>query len=507
MLQYQDLRRLLGPCIQAYAIPDMDNKAFSEEKNYVSSSGLKDYLVDPELALRQRVLKTSPTKEHTDLTLSKFRKGRAVHTGGLEGRTKLQAEYPVFSSSSKKAGPQWEKFTAEHPQAYIQDNILLKKEQEEIETLVDVLEKGIQERRKFMQGQGWEIVKYFPEMSIFAVYQSGLAIKVRLDALFILRVSGQLFIVIQDVKTTSSSVTDTAKLQYDIEKFFYHLQGVIYLNTAQEVLSRPAILQSLGVDGVPQGNHVELPAVYDLLWVSKTALMCGFQNEFLRYLTVDSPERWDHWGIGAAMAAIAHYNHVHKKTEKLIRDAHLANSKDALNEIGGVIPVPPRNNIKYSHGRYIDLAESLRESTLHIPVTEQLVRQKINQLFPKQIAPFTVVMTGEDKAPEAEAEVETEAVKGDGITFPKDAIKTLSKKELRAHPALGKLNIDWSTNINTVRSQIRKELGWRNGHHKKETECDTKKNLPLLPGENPKAKGRPKAKRKRKAVKKEVGNE
>ena len=487
MYQYHDLDAILGACQDIKVVPTLTEQQFAGNKEYISASGLKKYLEDPELALRERVLKTSPGPVHSEKTKSKFRIGRAVHAHGLEGKESLTHRFPVFKGE-KKAGPDWKSFCRKYPGAAKADNILKQKEHEEVLLFGEILNKALAAKQEYLQSNGWTLIKYFPEISLFIKFERGLNLKARLDAMSLWRQSsGQISLVVDDVKTTSRSVTNVEGLQYDIENFTYHLQGVVYLYMARKIFQDPQTWGALGISDIPPGTTVG-NGVYDLIWVSKTAHMCGIQQGMLLDDPVTAPvaEGWNHWGIAATIAAITqHYHTLQNKGLHLISAAQNAKKKEWLNEVAGMITCEPRHNIKYSHDKYLSIADNakLQPDMLAFDTSEESMRQAISRAFPKPITGLQVFIQApedkkETKAPPKVKKVEKEIAPPAKViahasivenfvdtatektAFPTlKEIDTMYKAALKKHPALKNLEgIDWTKNLRGLRADIKDKI-------------------------------------------------
>ena len=485
-MQYQDVRNILGPCVQAQIIENFPDGKFRDAKDYVSASGLKDYLQDPELALRVRVLKTSPRPEKGATAKSNMRIGKAIHCYGLEGEKVYREKFPTFTLSEKRGGEAWKVFQKENPQAAADDNILSIKEEVAVQDLGPKLVAGLQTKIQSFQERGWGVLKACPELSIFATYASGISIKVRLDALFLLSIQGQLIFMVEDVKTTSKSVTNFNGLSLDIEAFLYHLQGIVYLMVAQDALSIPQNIRQLGVEPGTD-NHMNMGGQFNFLWLSKLSETCGFQEGFLNYGQV-AEKSWDYWGLSAFATALVHYKQVLEKGGNLLQAATNNAKKETLEETAIFMDAPPTGRMRWSHGSYVDTANEHRMSQLRFPITEASLRSGIQQVFPPEVEtpepptvtarpapkkkkkttpppPKEAVKVEEEKEKEKKEEKDpTLAPVPSGVmstVLDKDTLEFFSRELLRDHPVVlsGKLDpIDWKKNVRSIKAGIKKTL-------------------------------------------------
>lgn len=491
-MQYNDVKNMLGPCTQALVYEGMADSKYANAKDYVSAGGLKEYLTDPELALRVRVLKTSEKPEFGATAMSNMRIGKAVHCYGLEGEEVFKAKFPSYTITPSKRGEAWEKFKEENKEAFREDNILNVKEEIAVNDLGPKLKKGLEAKITSFQTRGWEVLKACPEISMFATYASGISLKIRIDALFILRINGLLFFAVEDVKTTAKSITDFDALAYDIDSFKYHLQAVVYLMVAQDALSNPANLRQLGVEPGTD-DYLNIGGQFNFLWLSKLSKTCGFQEAFLNYGQVEDGS-WDNWALAAFATSLVHLNNVLAKGETVLNQAAEANNKEVLDEVATFVQAPPSGRMRWSHGKFVDIANDNRINQMQFRLTEASLRGNIKQIFPPEFVmpePPEIEQVKrkpkkKKKAPppppkEVKKKEEMKVVKeevggeikedvlynkeesdlGGFAILTKDNLNEHNKADLKEHPVInsGLLSyIDWDKNVKTIKAAIKRDL-------------------------------------------------
>ena len=165
----QQIGQLLGSVKSTVVVQDMSDKAYHGDTKYLSSSVLKDYLIDPTLAVQRRILKSAAPKEFGKTVQNSMRIGRAAHAWALEGKDKFEDCFPVFKGT-KRAGEDWRKFQKIY-EGIDPDDILTVPECEKASQVGASAESAIQALYASFDKAGFEVLQKFPEISFFVEYE------------------------------------------------------------------------------------------------------------------------------------------------------------------------------------------------------------------------------------------------------------------------------------------------------------------------------------------------
>lgn len=387
-VEFADLRRLKGRMVDCYASPNLSDKEYANNKNYMSTGTIKDYLDDPQLAMRKRVLHLTPQKPLSDQAKKAVRIGKALHALLLEGVDVYKENFPVFTAD--KRGKAWANFKEEHPEAAKNDQILSKSEELEIDAFQDVGKRAIENRLLYYKTKGWELLDSLHEVSFLATYANGYKIKVRCDSLNLLKVGNDLFFEIVDMKTTVSSAFLDEQLANAISNFHYAVNGATYLDVVQEALQHATVWQQLGIDKhLPSNGQPLNPFVqFNLFWVSKETCSCKY-HEFLSYAPVVE-ESWSYYGCIGYYAALIYYYQELQKVTDLVAIASQGENKGLLDAFhkGSVDTLGKRTFWKYA--KHIT---NIQKAPLEVvlPFNEETLRQEIDKHFPPPPPPTMVL--------------------------------------------------------------------------------------------------------------------
>ncbi len=194
--------------------PPIKNSEYHKEDTYLSSSGLKLLLKDPEQFYREKILKENAQKSSAAMELGSY-----VHCVCLE--PELLDEEFAFFQGWRKAGKDWEDFKANPAH---KNKIILSIPQVEQGNLYAQTVKGRQEALQLLSsGQ--------PEVALTAIV-SDVPVKMKADYINL----EQNYIA--DIKTTGQP----AGLEYfklAVDQFGYDLSAALYCMIAEEVYGRP----------------------------------------------------------------------------------------------------------------------------------------------------------------------------------------------------------------------------------------------------------------------------
>lgn len=190
---------------------DVSNKDYHDDREYISSSGLKLLLKDPKEFHKKYILGEAENKNS-----SAFEEGSYAHSLILEPE-KVESEYRFFEGF-RKAGKEWEQFKEDNKGF----QILSKAQKIRTEELVEAYHR-MPVAKKLIEPCQSELT--------CCVEIDGVKIKVRADAINI--DAGY----IADVKTTGYA-SDATSFANTCKQFGYELSGALYCLAFSQVLNK-----------------------------------------------------------------------------------------------------------------------------------------------------------------------------------------------------------------------------------------------------------------------------
>ena len=192
-----------------YGINTCTNSEYHGDRQFMSSSNLKQLLKDPAVFYKERILgEAEPQKER-----AAFTEGSLVHSLILEPHM-VEAEYAFFDGM-RKQGKDWEAFKAAHADSG--KTLMSKPQKMRCEFWVDSYKKNKIAQELITGGE--------PEHTICHNYE-GLDLKVRTDYINI----DKGYIV--DVKT-SAFLIDQDSFAMTVDQWSYHLSAAMYCKIAE----------------------------------------------------------------------------------------------------------------------------------------------------------------------------------------------------------------------------------------------------------------------------------
>jgi hypothetical protein len=201
---------------------DIKNQDYHDDRDYVSSSGLKLMLHNPKLYYDQYVLGKEDT---SDKPQAAFDFGSYIHTRVLEPE-KLEEEYAIYEGATKR-GKKWDEFKENNP-----DKILL--------SLSQV--KMADQMMEAYENDGVEIGRhgFDTKVAFSSFFKNGdaeltactslldIPVKVRFD--YYKNKNG--YASINDVKTTAEGVLSLENIQNICDRYHYDLSAALYTDVA-----------------------------------------------------------------------------------------------------------------------------------------------------------------------------------------------------------------------------------------------------------------------------------
>ena len=219
--------------------PNLTNEQYFADIHFLSSSGLKMLLREPEMFYRKYILKNLPKeegKEHFDV-------GTAIHTKILEPE---KYENQVTSFDGRRSGKVWEQFKEDNKGKIILGNVA--------NMQVERMYASIQKHKKSLE------LLHYPGSSELSFFTSinGVPVKTRKD-----RISFDAKLML-DLKSMSGIINEeTFGKQADY--LDYDLSAALYMDVANRYLN-PLTLVPYGE--VPNGiNGVHIDKIEDYYWI------------------------------------------------------------------------------------------------------------------------------------------------------------------------------------------------------------------------------------------------
>ena len=456
------INQLLGPVKSVnveLAMPDQDYHA---DTHYLSSSVVKEYLYDPTLAVQRRVLKTVPPKEFVSVTQSAMRIGRAAHAYGLEGEPAFKSSFGHFPG--RRTGKDWMDYLVENKHLE-EDNILNIKEYDKAVELGKVTQKAFAGLVETLNKAGFVVFKTFPEISFFVEFER-FKLKVRPDMLLLIKnkETGNIFFIILDLKTTSSSVTDNKALARTMETLNYPLSAAMYTIVVQKSLedeTTKSFLELTGDHAVPAGP---MYGSFGILWASRDTLSCALEPDVYKTEHSGEENTWAYLGEVGFAAGLSRYLDELRGLRQLAMQA--VKKEDVGPKYFQIQTSPSPWTRKEMEEKALKVDSYLKAPETAKEVSEvdvaMIMRMRFNRpkVSIKNRKVETPKVSVKKKEEEASADTPPPPVPTEKLTS--QQISTLSRKELIAHPAVVALfpnqNAWKGKNINTVRSTIRKAL-------------------------------------------------
>ena len=317
---------LLGPVHEVKYMPGISDKEYHTQLDGVSSSGLKEYLDDPVLALQKRVLGTATSAERTERSKVALRVGSALHCAVFEGLEKMAEHYPLFSGSSRK-GTTWTKFVKENEEAERFNRILNKADERQVSKMYPYAKKMADEVMMPYYAQGYQLVHTINEAGFWLKLKTLLAMMFKPDTLHLLRrPDGRYLVIISDLKTTDVSVSNDGSLGSAVVRSHYDLSACMY-STLMSMFLRVSDAFGIGCQDVQ--------VIFNLVWISKSTLQ-------LRYHTLYNTwgdSEWDTGGRARFLGALSNY---YEQAYSLLQQKEQTPSANVCK------PLPPPYNYKYA---------------------------------------------------------------------------------------------------------------------------------------------------------------
>ena len=208
---------------------DIPNKDYHADREYVSSSGLKLILKDPEAFYNQYVKGEAPEDEN----LTAFDFGSYVHALVLEPET-IEDEF-IFYSGTKR-GKAWEAFQEKHKDS---NKIIITKSQNKVaQAMMAAYKEGSITIGK--QGHNTELpYEYFFSSGVAESSAATILDDVPVKARFDYHKSNGDISMIIDVKTTSQAHLDRETIQDICERYSYDLSAALYVDIAEKITGKP----------------------------------------------------------------------------------------------------------------------------------------------------------------------------------------------------------------------------------------------------------------------------
>lgn len=207
---------------------DIDNQTYHDDREYVSSSGLKLFLKNPRAYYKSYVL----NQDQEQINQSALDFGSYIHCRILEPHL-LDKEFAVFTGHMRR-GKVWEEFEEDN-----KDKIIITKSQKN--SADELLENF--ENATVILGQK-EIEKEVPVSSFFLHGNAeetlcheigGIKVKTRFDY----RKEFEDFGSINDIKTTNEYVDTKEQVEKICAKWGYDISAALYVDVATEVTGKP----------------------------------------------------------------------------------------------------------------------------------------------------------------------------------------------------------------------------------------------------------------------------
>ncbi len=206
---------------------DIKNQDYHDDREYISSSGLKLLYNDPREFHRKYVLGISDNQSSAALDL-----GTYVHARILEPET-VDAQFAVFSGAIK-SGNNWKKFKEENS-----EKIILSTNQKiEADTLIRnfydaTVMLGDQKHERTVKVSSF-FEKGVPEESL-CVELDGIKVKTRFDY----RREFEDFGSVQDLKTTRDFIPNRKSAEIICARMDYDLSAALYVDSVEKATGKP----------------------------------------------------------------------------------------------------------------------------------------------------------------------------------------------------------------------------------------------------------------------------
>lgn len=205
----------------------IDNAVYHDDREYVSSSGIKMLYKDPRLYYKNYILNETDTFNQSAMDLGSY-----IHALILEPHL-VEKEFAIFLGASRRGGV-WEEFEKENA-----GKIIITRSQKAV---ADKLIEGFRNTKIIMGDHNHE-----KEVSLSSFYEKGEAeetlcvviddvkVKVRFDY----RKEWDSFGSINDIKTTAADASSPEKAELICQSFGYDVSAALYVDAVEQQTGKP----------------------------------------------------------------------------------------------------------------------------------------------------------------------------------------------------------------------------------------------------------------------------